>query len=161
MPGRLSKAEREKFLRGRRVAVLVTTDAEGIAVPTPIWYLFREGAFYFRTADNAIKTINVRHHPRVSICVQDERPPYRAVTAYGTAEIAPADKELAQAMPRHYLGFVGGMAYQSTARGAIEAGEEITLIVRPDRYTSFDFGAETPWYGKLWLTMKRVLPPWL
>ena len=141
--------------------MLVTTDAEGRAVPTPIWYLFRDGQFFFRTSDASIKTMNVRRDARVSICVQDERAPYKAVIVYGTAEITAADDNLGEEMPRHYLGAIGAMGYRAAARSQIEAGPEVTLRVRPERYTTFDFTPDTPWYGRIWLALKRVLPPWL
>ena len=161
MPARLSKQARDAFLAGRHVAVLVTIAADGAPVPTPIWYAYRDGAFLFRTAGDAAKTENIRRDPRVSVCVQDERPPYRAVIAYGRAEILASDASLAQEMPRRYLGFVGAIGYRAAASSAIEQGTEVTLAVRPERFTSFDFSAETPAVGRLWLILKRVLPPWL
>jgi len=161
MPSRLSRAERERFLGGRHVAVLVTIDESGAPVPTPIWYRYRDGRFLFRTAASAAKTANVRGDPRVSVCVQDERPPYKAVIAHGTATVEQSHEELASETPRHYLGAVGAIGYQRTARSAIEAGPEVTLALTPERWTTFDFTPETPLIGRLWLLAKRVLPPWL
>jgi PPOX class probable F420-dependent enzyme len=161
MPARLSKEERERFLAGRHVAVLVTIGEDGAPVPGPIWYRYRDGAFYFRTADDAVRTKNIRRDPRVSICVQDERPPYKAIVAYGRATIEPAEQGLAEELPRHYLGMIGAIGYKQAAARAIEQGPEVTLVVRPDRITSFDFTPETPAYGRAWLTLKRILPPWL
>jgi PPOX class probable F420-dependent enzyme len=162
VPLKLSRAQRERFLRGRHVAVLVTLAEDGTPVPTPIWYLFRDGLLYFRTAAGAVKAENVRRDPRVSVCIQDERPPYKAVIVHGKAELREGDDALAAELPRHYLGLIGAMGYQQTARTAVEAaGGEIVLVVRPERYASFDFAAETPWYGKLWLVVKRVLPPFI
>ena len=84
---------------------------------------------------------------------------------YGTAEVHnadDADRALEKEMPRHYLGFIGAMGYQQTARDAVEAaGGDVVLVVKPERYASFDFAAETPWYGQAWLMLKRVLPAWL
>jgi PPOX class probable F420-dependent enzyme len=161
MPARISASEREKFLAGRHVAVLVTIAADGSPVPTPIWYAYRKGAFYFRTAASAAKTENVRRDPRVSICIQDERPPYKALIVYGRAEIADGEEWLATAMPRRYLGYVGGIGYRAAAREQIEAGPEVTLVVRPERTASFDFSSDTPAVGRIWLLLKRVLPPWI
>ena len=161
MPARLSKSQREKFLAGRHVAVLVTIGVDGAPVPTPIWYLFRDGAFYFRTESNATKTANIRRDPRVSICVQDERAPYKFIVARGTAEIADSLDWLGREIPRHYLGVVGGIGYRAAAREQIEQGPEVTLVVRPERITSSNFAADTPVYGRVWLLFKRVLPPWL
>jgi PPOX class probable F420-dependent enzyme len=157
----MSRRERDRFLAGRHVAVLVTINADGRPLPTPIWYLYRDGAFHFRTASNAIKTENIRRDARVSICVQDERPPYRAVVAHGTAEIAEPSDSLGGEIARHYLGAVGALGYRAAARTQVEQGPEVTLLVRPERYTTFDFSAETPVVGRVWLFVKRVLPPWL
>jgi len=161
MPARLSKAERQKFLNGRHVAVLVTNGTDGTPLPSPIWYAYRDGKFYFRTAADAVKLDNVRRDPRVSICIQDERAPYKAVIAYGTGEITEATDWLARALPRRYLGIVGAMGYEAAAREQIERSGEVTLVVTPTRYASFDFSAETPVYGRAWLILKRILPPWL
>ena len=161
MPTRLSTIQREQFLSGRHVAVLVTICADGSPLPTPIWYLYRDGVFYFRTASDAIKTDNIRRDPRVSICIQDERAPYKSVTVLGTAEIADSLDWLGSEIPRHYLGFVGAIGYRSVARAQIEQGPEVALVVRPERMTSSDFAAETPIAGRIWLLFKRMLPPWL
>jgi len=161
MPKRLSERERERFLAGRHVAVLVTLGPGGEPVPTPIWYLYRDGRFYFRTELNAIKTKNIQRDPRVSICIQDERAPYRAVVAHGKAELGGNVDGLGDAIARHYLGFVGAFGYRQAAQSRIEAGAEVTLTVQPERYVSFDFSAETPLAGRVWLQLKRVLPPWL
>lgn len=161
MPARLSKAQREKFLSGRHVAVLVTIGVDGSPVPTPIWYLYRDGVFHFRTASNAIKTNNIRRDPRVSICVQDERAPYKSVVVRGRAEVAGSLDWLGRDIPRHYLGVVGAIGYRAAAREQIEQGPEVTLIVRPEHMTTSDFAAETPLAGRVWLLFKRVLPPWL
>jgi PPOX class probable F420-dependent enzyme len=161
MPRRLSKAERERFLDGRHVAVLVTLGPDGEPVPTPIWFLYRDGRFYFRTEVNAIKAKNIQRDPRVSICVQEERPPYKAVIVHGKAQLEKSPEWLAASIPRHYLGFVGAMGYERAARTAIESGPEIAIIVQPERYVTFDFAPETPLVGRLWLQAKRVLPPWV
>jgi hypothetical protein len=47
------------------------------------------------------------------------------------------------------------------ARDAIEESEEITLVVTPERFVTQDFSPEMPPIGRVWLTMKRILPPWL
>lgn len=160
MPARMSSQEREKFLTGRHVAVLVTNGPDGHPVPTPIWYLYRDGAFHFRTEEGAIKTKNIRRDPRVSVCMQEERAPYKAVIAYGNAEVRDKLDWLA-AIPRHYLGFIGAIGYNRTTQHVIEQGPEVALVLRPERYVTFDFGAETPLIGRLWLFAKRILPPWL
>lgn len=161
MPKRLSRPEWERFLRGRRVCVLGTIDQSGAPVLTPIWYLYRDGRILMRTSKGSIKSRNVSRDPRVSVCVQDERPPYASVTVYGMASVEPADDKLAADIARHYLGAVAGAAYLRNVREVVEQAEEVTLVVTPERVLTQDFSPETPWFGKAWLLLKRVLSPWL
>jgi PPOX class probable F420-dependent enzyme len=162
MPARLSRAARKRMLDGRHVAVLITIAEDGRPAPAPIWYRHRDGLLYFRTDAASAKVRNIRRDPRVSVCIQDERPPYRALVVHGTAELRPGEARLAAEIPRHYLGLVGAMGFERSARAAIEGeAEDIVIVVRPERYVSSDYAPETPWIGRLWLLAKRALPPWL
>lgn len=162
MPARLSRDERDRFLDGRHVAVLVTIGVDGRPQPAPIWYRYRDGLLYFRTSADSAKVANVRRDPRVSVCIQDERPPYRALIVHGTAELRGDEPWLAAEISRHYLGFIGAIGFERTARAAVEGtSEDVVIVVRPERYFSSDYTPETPWFGRLWLVAKRVLPPWL
>jgi PPOX class probable F420-dependent enzyme len=162
MPKRLSKPQWERFIRGRRVGVLATIGEGGVPVLTPIWYVYEDGRVLMRTAENAAKTQNIRRDPRVSFCVQDERPPYASVTLYGRAAIEEERPGLAPKIARRYLGMVGGAAYLRVAAEQVQQGaREITLVMTPERALTQDFSLETPLAGRLWLRLKKVLPPWL
>lgn len=161
MPRKLSHDEWQRLLRGRHVCVLATLGPEGEPVLTPIWYLYKDGKILMRTGVQSLKAINARRDPRVTVCVQDERAPYKSVTVYGRAAIAPEEPGLGAEISRHYLGALGGAVYMRQARGAIEESEEITLVVTPERVVTQDYSPETPFIGKLWMQAKRVLPPWL
>jgi len=162
MPKRLSKAEWGRFLRGRHVAVLATIGAGGEPVLTPIWYLYRDGKILMRTGKLSAKAKNVQRDPRVTVCVQDERPPYRSVTIHGSVSVEAAEQGLGAKIARRYLGAIGGAAYMKVAAEAIEQdGGEVTLVVTPERALTQDFSTDTPIYGRAWLVLRRVLPPWL
>jgi len=161
MPKRYSKAEWERFLRGRRVAVLGTISQDGAPVLTPIWYLYRDSQILMRTGHLSVKARNIARDPHVSVCIQDERPPYASVTVYGNALIEPAREGLGAEIAKHYLGAIGAAAYLRAAREAIEQSEEITVVITPERVLTQDFSPETPWFGKMWLVLKRALPPWM
>jgi PPOX class probable F420-dependent enzyme len=159
MPRRYSKAETDRFLSGRHVAVLGTVAADGSPLLTPIWYLYRDGRILMRTDKQSVKTRNIERDSRVTVCVQDERPPYASVTIYGKAAVEPAHDGLGAAMAKHYLGSIGAQGYQRAASDEIERGDEVTIVVTPERALTQDFSLETPWYGKVWLLVKRILPP--
>jgi PPOX class probable F420-dependent enzyme len=161
MPKRFNSDEVACFLKGRRVAVLGTIAADGQPVLTPIWYLARSGKLLMRTSKDSVKAKNVLRDPRVTVCVQDERPPYASVSVYGKATIEPEEPGLGLEIATHYLGRVAGRAYMKVAAEAIQQGSEVTIVVTPERVVTQDFSAETPVYGRAWLVAKRVLPPWL
>jgi nitroimidazol reductase NimA-like FMN-containing flavoprotein (pyridoxamine 5'-phosphate oxidase superfamily) len=69
MPRRFSKAEVDRFLGGRRVAVLGTNGADGSPVLTPIWYLYTDGHLLMRTDKQSVKAKNIARDPRVTVCV--------------------------------------------------------------------------------------------
>jgi PPOX class probable F420-dependent enzyme len=157
----MSRSRWERFLQGRRVAVLGTISTDGSTVLTPIWYLYRDGKLLMRTGKESVKVRNIQADPRVTVCVQDERPPYASVTIYGRAAIEPLEAGLGEEVARRYLGAIAGAAYMRVAAEAIQESEEITLVITPERVVTQDFTKDTPIYGRWWLTLKRVLPPWL
>ncbi len=59
----------------------------------------------------------------------------------------------------HYLGFIGAFGYKQAAKSAIEMGPPVAIIVTPERYATWDFTEEPPWFGRVWLQAKRMLPP--
>src|SRR5947199_296158 len=128
MPRRFSKAEVDRFLGGRRVAVLGTNGADGSPVLTPIWYLYTDGHLLMRTDKQSVKAKNIARDPRVTVCVQDERPPYASVTVYGKAAIELAQEKVGVQMAKHYLGAIGAAGYQRAAREAIETGKAAQLL---------------------------------
>jgi PPOX class probable F420-dependent enzyme len=101
MPRRYTKAETDRFLSGRHVAVLATVAADGSPMLTPIWYLYRDGRILMRTDKQSVKTRNIERDPRVTVCVQDERAPYASVTVYGKAVVEPAHEGLGAVMAKH------------------------------------------------------------
>src|SRR3990172_4504248 len=89
MPGRWKRDKWERFLRGRHVAVLGTIGGDGAPVLTPIWYLYRDGRILMRTGRASVKARNIQRDARVTVCVQDARPPYASIPVHGRAVIEP------------------------------------------------------------------------
>ncbi len=159
MPHRLPPPDTERFLRGRHVAVLTTINADGTPLQTPIWYLCRDGLIYIRTNSKSGKVRNIRRDARVSLCVQDERPPYRGVTVKGAASVQPEQPDLAAKMSRHYLGAIAGFFYPRLRnRQEIEDDPDAILVIKPEQTYGWDYRPQTPWVGRLWLALKRILP---
>ena len=129
----MSRAEWERFLAGRHVAVLATLGSDGEPVLTPIWYLYRDGLLFMRTGQESVKARNASRDSRVTVCIQDEQAPYRSVTLYGRASVEAAEGELGATIARRYLGAVGGSAYLRMAGEAGEQSAGVTLGVGSER----------------------------
>ncbi len=72
-----------------RTAKLATVRADGRPHIAPVWYVLDDdGSLAFNTGEATVKGRNMRRDPRVSLCVEDDRPPFSFVTIEGVAEIS-------------------------------------------------------------------------
>jgi PPOX class probable F420-dependent enzyme len=99
----MSKEEIEKFLmQGTFTGKIATTKKDGSSHVVPIWFVFdsnnndgrvseteKEGYddIIFTTSSGSAKARNIQLENRVSICVDDQTPPFSYVVIYGTARI--------------------------------------------------------------------------
>lgn len=130
----MTEAEWRAFLRSPvRPAVLATVRRDGRPHATPIWYdLDDDGAILFTTHETSIKGWSVRRDGRVSLCVQDDRPPFSFVMVGGRAE---ASNDLFEV--RRWAARIGGRymgADQAEAYGARNGvpGELLVRVVPVD-----------------------------
>lgn len=130
----------EPFLKGRRIASLAYVRRDGRPNQAPIWYTFRDGMFYMSTVTNGAKHLALRRNPKVSLSIQDDRPPYRAVIVDGTATLAPLDpdNDVTAGMATRYFGRVGAAAYDRMTKETY-ASSGLTLVsVKPTEIKGFD-----------------------
>lgn len=86
---KMTAEETREFLRaGTRTGKLATISADGSPHVAPIWFdLDVNGDLYFTTGETTVKGRNLRREPRMSLCVDDENPPFSYVLLFGVAEI--------------------------------------------------------------------------
>jgi len=82
------------LMEGTRTGKLSTVREDGHPHVAPIWFVWNEGKIIFSTEYSSIKAKNIRHNPQVSICVDDESPPYAFVIIQGTAKFSDNQKDL-------------------------------------------------------------------
>jgi len=82
------------LMEGTRTGKLATVREDGHPHVAPIWFVWNEGKIIFCTMDSSVKAKNVRRNPQVSICVDDESPPYAFVIIQGTAKFSDNQKRL-------------------------------------------------------------------
>jgi PPOX class probable F420-dependent enzyme len=119
-----------------RTGKLATVRADGRPHVAPIWYdLDDDGSLVFNTGTSTLKGRNMRRDPRVSLCVDDDRPPFSFVTVEGLADLS---EDLAEV--RRWAVRLGGRymgaerADEFGARNGVPG--ELLVRVRPERVVS-------------------------
>ena len=137
----MSKEQRETFLSAVHVAV-VAIPREGMGpLTTPVWYWYEPGGnLWFETQPDSRKGSLLQPGTRISLCVQDEKPPYAYVSVEGpVVEIAEDDRELHEIpMAIRYLGEQGGRDYIDS----LPPSEWKRYIIKPERWMSMDGAAD-------------------
>jgi PPOX class probable F420-dependent enzyme len=77
-----------------RTAKLAVVRADGSPHVAPVWVDLDGDQIVFTTSAETIKGKAIRRDPRVSLCWDDERPPFSFVTISGTAETTDDPREL-------------------------------------------------------------------
>jgi PPOX class probable F420-dependent enzyme len=73
---------------GTRTATLSTVRADGSPHSAPVWFLLDGEDVVFNTGKETLKGRNLARDGRVSLCVDDDRPPFSFVVIQGRATIS-------------------------------------------------------------------------
>jgi PPOX class probable F420-dependent enzyme len=137
----MSKDEISRFLmQGTFTGKLATVKEDGSSHVVPIWFVLdkrnsrtRIGDIILTTGDTSVKANNIQRDNRVSICVDDQIPPFSFVTIFGRAKIYPyKQKEVlkwATEIAERYMGKSNAEAY-----GRRNSEEGLVLVrIKPTR----------------------------
>ncbi|MEZ4669350.1 MAG: PPOX class F420-dependent oxidoreductase [Anaerolineae bacterium] len=84
----MSDAEYKAFMLGTaRTGKLATVREDGRPHVAPIWFDMDGDVIVFTTWETTVKGKNIHRDGRVSLCVDDDKPPFAFVIIDGTAEI--------------------------------------------------------------------------
>ena len=136
----MSVGEREQFLAGLHVGVLSVAagDNQG-PIAVPVWYDYQPGGpVSVITGRSSRKGQAIAAAGRMSLCAQDENPPYRYVSVEGPVVIGELDLDDRLAMARRYLGAEGGDHY--VASNPDPAGENVMIRMTPEHWLTVDYG---------------------
>jgi PPOX class probable F420-dependent enzyme len=136
----MSKKEIRKFLmEGTFTGKLVTVKKDGSSHVVPIWFILDDSNtddinnIVFTTNSISVKAKNIQYDNRVSICVDDQTPPFSFVTVYGTAKLHHyKQNELlkwATKIAQRYMGKDNAEAYGR--RNSVEG--EVLVQIKPIR----------------------------
>ena len=129
---KMSDEEVRAFLTaGTRTGKLAVVRRDGSPMVVPIWFVLDDdGSLVFNTGAQTVKGRALRRDPRVSICVDDEVPPFGFVRIDGIADVSEDLDEV-----RRWATIIGGR-YMGSER-AEEYGQrngvpgELLVRVRP------------------------------
>ena len=76
------------LLASPRTAKVATVRADGRPHVAPVWFDLDRDDLIFTTWSTTVKARDLRRDPRVSVCVDDERPPFSFVLIEGTARLS-------------------------------------------------------------------------
>ena len=98
----------------------------------PIWFDLDDDTFVFTAGETTVKVRNMRRDPRVSLCIDDEEPPFHFVLVDGTAEMTADDPDLlywATRLGGRYMG--AELAESYGRRNAVPS--ELLVRVTPEK----------------------------
>ncbi|GHA90678.1 PPOX class F420-dependent enzyme [Streptomyces termitum] len=112
---------------GTRTGKLATVRADGAPHVVPVWFVLDGDAFVFTTGKDTVKGRNLARDGRVSLCVDDEAPPFSFVTLSGRAELSEDPAELL-----HWATLIGGRYMGEERAGEFGARNAVPgeLLVR-------------------------------
>lgn len=130
----------DTFLAAERIAVLAYLRSDGRPNQTPLWYSYQDGTLSFSVESTSAKVRALRKDPRVTVTIQDERPPYRAVIIDGTVEMDELDDEAEANMELavRYFGKIAAAKYESMYRETREAAGTTLVRLVPSEVKGFD-----------------------
>lgn len=132
----MSRMTREECLRflveKARTAKIGTVRPDGRPHVAPVWFDLDNDVLVFTTWTDTVKARNLRNNPEVSICVDDENPPFAYVQIEGKAEFVDDMSQLlrwATSIGGRYMGQEAAEAFGK--RNAVPG--ELLVRVSPTR----------------------------
>ncbi|HLH25809.1 MAG TPA: PPOX class F420-dependent oxidoreductase [Chloroflexota bacterium] len=129
----MTEADWRAFLRHpARTAKVATVRQDGRPHVAPVWFDLDGDDLVFTTGARSVKGRALRRDPRVSICVDDEQPPFAFVIVEGIATLSEDLAELrawATRLGGRYMGAAAAEAYG--ARNGVPG--ELLVRVKPTR----------------------------
>ena len=133
----MTQQEKETFLSELRVGVLAITREGRGPLTAPIWYCYAPGEdLWVMIGGNSRKAKLLEVGTPVSLCAQQETPPYAYVTAEGpVVRIEEGTYEHIRDLATRYLGAEEGKAYADN----MPAGSSLTVTMQPQNWLAVDY----------------------
>ena len=137
MAQRMTEAEYRSFLLDHvRTASLATVRPDGRPHVAPVWFDLDGDTFVLSTGENTVKGRNMLRDPRVSLCIDDDKPPFHFAIIEGTAKLTAEDPDLL-----HWATRIGGRymgahrAHEYGQRNAVPT--ELLIRIIPQKILAY------------------------
>lgn len=133
----MTDREIEDFLIQAPIARLCSHNPDGTIHIAPLIFKYNNGELLFGTQKFSHKVKNIQHNGAVSVLIDTQEPPHKAVLIYGQAELDEQDvisKRVAifeKGLPRE--------AAQGLANNLASQFEPIIIRVKPEKIVSWDY----------------------
>lgn len=136
----MDRAAIESLLREPRLLTLTANRAGREPFVAPVWFEYTSGRIAIWTNSPTAKTRLVQRDPAVTLLVQTESNPYKAVLIRGQATVRMGeDHALIRRLAVHYLGEDEGTVYADDAIARQRPGQQATLLVTPTAWRAWDY----------------------
>ena len=109
---KMSRSEREAYLSEVHVGILSVPRIERGPLSAPIWYDYEPGGQVIMFIDKlSAKAECLASVERISLCAQNDDPPYVYVSVEGPFQISEADKDVHLQVAIRYLGEERGRSW--------------------------------------------------
>ena len=117
---------------GTRTAKVGFVASDGRALVAPVWFVVDDNELVFNTGRDTAKGRALARDPRVTLCVDDQQPPYAFVQVQGEASTSENPEELLGTATRIATRYVGADRADEFGRRNSAPGE-LVVRVRPTR----------------------------
>ena len=128
----LTTEQKEFLLQGTRTGKLATVRKDGRPHVVPVWFVLDGDTLIFNTGDTTVKAANMQRDARVTLCVDDENPPFGFIIVEGTASLEKNSEDLklwATRIAARYMG--SDQAEQFGERNSTP--EELVVRITPTK----------------------------
>jgi PPOX class probable F420-dependent enzyme len=135
----MTREEIDAFLAEPHLCHFATVDAQDRPRVRPLWYLWRDGAFYLTTRTQARHTgRDLQRQGHVALSIASEERPYRAVIAHGRIEILGKDEGLLRDLSFRY----GEESGRRWLAHALDEEDRVAMRLVPETLLSWDYSRE-------------------
>jgi PPOX class probable F420-dependent enzyme len=135
---KMDEKEARDFLQhGTYTGKIATTRKDGRPHVVPIWFVLDDNNdIVFNTGQDSVKAKTIYNNPHVSLCVDDQTPPFSFVVVEGLAEIVDEPNETlkwATKIASRYMGEVNAESYGR--RNSVKG--ELLLRIKPNKIMAY------------------------